>query len=405
MTNTDMSRRHEGNRYEAFFKYASVGIVIANEKGEIVAANPFALDQFEYLEAELLGQPIDFLIPQRYHQQHAGHHKVYMRNPVNRPMGVGKMLSAVKKSGIEFPVEVSLGNYSDGNDRYVIAFINDISLRRMAQEQLEKMNDELEATVEQRTRELTATMHQLEKSKEDLAASLVKEKELSELKSRFVSMASHEFRTPLSTVLSSAYLVEKYKETQDQPKREKHLHRIITSVNMLTDILNDFLSVGKMEEGKLQARMTDFNLPDLMDALVQEMQVNAKKGQTIEYGHNGTSMVYLDMSLLRHIVMNLISNAIKFSPENVPISVSTQVAADSVQVQVKDRGIGISKDDQAHLMERFFRGTNATNIQGTGLGLHIVSKYAELMGGTVSCHSELEVGTTFTVHFKVKGRV
>lgn len=405
MTNTDMSRLHEGNRYEAFFKYASVGIVIVNEKGEIVAANPFALDQFEYSEAELLGQPIAFLIPQRYHQQHAGHHKTYMNKPVNRPMGAGKILSAIKKSGIEFPVEVSLGNYSEGNDRYVIAFINDISLRRMAQEQLEKMNDELEATVEQRTGELTAAMHQLEKSKEDLAASLVKEKELSELKSRFVSMASHEFRTPLSTVLSSAYLVEKYKETQDQPKREKHLHRIISSVNMLTDILNDFLSVGKMEEGKLQARMTEFALPDLMDTLVQEMQVNAKKGQTIEYGHKGAAMVYLDMSLLRHIVMNLISNAIKFSPENVPIVVSTQVAADSVQVQVKDSGIGISKDDQAHLMERFFRGTNATNIQGTGLGLHIVSKYAELMGGTVSCHSELEVGTTFTVHFKVKGRV
>lgn len=405
MTNTDMSRRHEGNRYEAFFKYASVGIVIVNEKGEIIAANPFALDQFEYLESELLGQPIDFLIPQRFHQQHAGHHKAYMHNPVNRPMGAGKMLSAIKKSGVEFPVEVSLGNYSNGQDRYVIAFINDISLRRMAQEQLEKLNDDLEATVEQRTQELTAAMHQLEQSKEDLAASLAKEKELSELKSRFVSMASHEFRTPLSTVLSSAYLVEKYKETQDQPKREKHLHRIITSVNMLTDILNDFLSVGKMEEGKLQARMTEFSLPDLMDPLVQEMQVNAKKGQAIEYGHNGPAMVYLDMSLLRHIVMNLISNAIKFSPDNMPIAVSTQVTADSVQVQVKDRGIGISKDDQAHLMERFFRGTNATNIQGTGLGLHIVSKYAELMGGTVRCHSELEVGTTFTVHFKVKGRI
>lgn len=398
-----MSRQHEGNRYEAFFKYASVGIVIVNEKGEIVAANPFAQDLFEYTEAALIGQPIHLLIPQRFHQQHAGHHKTYMRNPINRPMGAGKILSAIKKSGNEFPVEVSLGNYSDGNDRYVIAFINDISLRRMAQEQLEKMNDELEATVEQRTQELTAAMHQLEQSKENLAASLAKEKELSELKSRFVSMASHEFRTPLSTVLSSAYLVEKYKETQDQPKREKHLHRIITSVNMLTDILNDFLSVGKMEEGKLQARMTEFSLPELMDTLVQEMQVNAKKGQFIEYGHTGPAMVYLDMSLLRHIVMNLISNAIKFSPDSVPIAVTTQVAQHSVEVQVKDRGIGISKDDQAHLMERFFRGTNATNIQGTGLGLHIVSKYAELMGGTVNCHSELEVGTTFTVHFKTKG--
>ncbi len=399
MTQMDKMGQQNINRYEAFFNYASLGIVIVNQESAIISANPFALELFGYVQEEVLQQSIHLLIPQRYHHQHAQHHSNYMRQPVNRPMGVGQTLFAVKKNGVEFPVEVSLGNYNDGGEQYVIAFINDISLRRKAQVQLEKMNDELEFTVEKRTQELQAAMRQLERSKEDLAALLAKEKELSELKSRFVSMASHEFRTPLSTVLSSAYLVEKYKETEDQPKREKHLQRIISSVNMLTDILNDFLSVAKMEEGKMQARLTDFKLPEMLDVLLQEMRVHTKKGQTIVFAHTGQEMVHLDMSLLRHIAMNLISNAIKFSGEETVISVDTTVDSTAVCLQVTDQGIGISQEDQRHLMERFFRGSNAANIQGTGLGLHIVAKYAELMSGTVICTSELEKGTAFTVTF------
>jgi PAS domain S-box-containing protein len=403
MTDSKISRQHEGNRFEAFFNYASMGIVVVNEKSHIISVNPFALQLFGYTEAEMVEQPISILIPPRYHHAHHGYHSRYMASPANRPMGMGRDLFAIRKDGTEFPVEISLGNYTSGGNQYVISFINDISLRKQAQHELERLNDELETTVEQRTQELMATMRQLQQSKEDLAILLAKEKELSELKSRFVSMASHEFRTPLSTVLSSAYLVEKYKETQDQPKREKHLQRIISSVNMLTDILNDFLSVGKIEEGKIQVRMADLELPALMGQLVQEMQVNTRKDQRIEYVHQGQPKAYLDPSLLKHIAMNLISNASKFSPEGASIEVGTYADSEGAHLQVKDHGIGISPDDQVHLMERFFRGANAVNIQGTGLGLHIVAKYAELMGGTIHCESELEKGTTFKVIFRSRG--
>ena len=150
----------------------------------------------------------------------------------------------------------------------MIAFITNISVRKKGEKKLKKLNDELEVTVERRTKEITNAMHQLEISKEVLSKTLEKEKELGELKSRFVSMASHEFRTPLSTVLSSAYLIEKYTTTEDQPKREKHLQRIISSVRMLTDILNDFLSVGKIEEGKIQVRLTEFNIRELVNKIV-----------------------------------------------------------------------------------------------------------------------------------------
>jgi signal transduction histidine kinase len=215
-------------------------------------------------------------------------------------------------------------------------------------------------------------------------------------------MASHEYRTPLSTVLSSAYLLSKYHTTDDQPKRDKHIQRVISSVNTLNDILNDFLSVGRIEEGRIQMRYSEFNLPQFIKELTSEMQPIFKKGQYVSYMHTGTEMIYLDTTMLKHIVLNLVSNAIKFSPENKAIEISTINNDNNIlTLSVKDNGMGISKEDQEHLFERFFRGANVTNIQGTGLGLHIVAKYAELMNGTIAAKSELGEGTEFTINFKL----
>ncbi len=402
MSLTTQKSFNESNRFEALFNHASMGIVVVNSKSLIQSVNPFALKLFGYTIEEVIGKPIEVLIPQRYHQKHVHHRDDYTHNPKSRPMGVGMDLFAIKNDGTEFPVEVSLGNYQNNDDKNVIAFISDISIRKKALDEVEKLNDELEATVEQRTSDLTETMHQLELSKDELSKSLEKEKELSELKSRFVSMASHEFRTPLSTVLSSSYLIEKYITTEDQPKREKHLQRIVSSVNMLTDILNDFLSVGKIEEGKIQVRFTEFNLEEVIIAIAGEIKNNLKKNQKIKYHHEGDTIVLMDASLLKHIIMNLVSNASKFSDEGSPVEIKTTVTKTQVTLSVKDNGMGISKEDQKHLMERFFRGTNAGNIQGTGLGLHLVSKYAELMNGVVECKSELEKGTEFIITFSKK---
>lgn len=390
------------NSFEALFKHATMGIVVVNEDGTIQSVNPFALKLFGYAAEEITGRSIELLIPQRYHDRHSSHRNGYIHNPKSRPMGLGLDLFAVKKDGGEFPVEVSLGNYEQDGQKKVIAFISDISVRKKAETDIEKLNNELEETVEQRTQELTKTMHELEFSKEELSRSLEKEKELGELKSRFVSMASHEFRTPLSTVLSSIYLIKQYTAAEDQPKRDKHIERIISSVNMLTDILNDFLSVGKIEEGKIQVRFTEFNICDQVKAITGEIKNNLKKQQQIQYRHTGKPEVFLDASLLKHIVMNLVSNASKFSPEASQIEIKTTSHDDMVVLSVKDQGMGISPEDQQHLMERFFRGANAGNIQGTGLGLHIVSKYAELMNGRVVCNSELGKGTEFLITFDIK---
>lgn len=381
----------------AFIDYASIGIVIGNMHGQIVRINPFALQLFGYKEHEVMGREIEILIPMRFHDKHAGHRTRFVNRPQNRPMGTGMDLYAVRKGGQEFPVEVSLGTYTMEEEKFVIAFVSDITIRKNAELEIKTLNDELENKVVERTRQLTDVLRQLEESESELKKMLEKEKEVGELKSRFVSMASHEFRTPLSTILSSAYLVEKYNTTEAQPKRVKHIERIISSVTMLTDILNDFLSVGKIEEGKIVVRPSTFNLQDVVHQIIGDISNLLKPGQLLDYSHTGPEKVTSDASLLKHVMINLIANAVKFSPEMTKIKVSTETVADHFIIEVRDHGIGIAQDDLQHLFERFYRGSNAVHIQGTGLGLHIVARYIELLDGSIQCESELGKGTLFTV--------
>lgn len=267
---------------------------------------------------------------------------------------------------------------------------------------LKRVNSELEERIKKRTLLLGEALENLKKSNEKLEGSLKYEKELNELKSRFVSMASHEFRTPLATILSSLSLISKYKEVDDKDKENKHIIRIKSAVIHLTDLVNDVLSVSKLEEGGVMVSKEKFPINDLVFDFVNEMQGIAKKDQKIEYNHSGHNEVILDKKMLRHILLNLVSNAVKFSGENSIVNVKTEVNESNFTLEVKDTGIGISEEDQKHLFQRFFRGSNATAIQGTGLGLNILAKYVELMEGKVDFESRLGHGSTFTVKFPLK---
>ncbi|HEY6160617.1 MAG TPA: PAS domain-containing sensor histidine kinase [Bacteroidia bacterium] len=389
---------------EALFEFATEGILVSDDKGVIIKTNPATERMFGYGRGELLGKKVEVLVPYRHAPKHEQYRDKYNQNPHARSMGATLELYAKRKDGSEFPVEISLSPFKATDGHFVIAFIIDITIRKKAEDavlrqkaELEKLNADLEKRVKERTLVLEEAISELNQTKEDLNEALQKEKELNDLKSRFVSMASHEFRTPLATILSSLSLVRQYGEQNDKEKQVKHINRIKTSVNSLTDILNDMLSISKLEEGKITATIETFDIQELANEVLQEMQAIAKTGQTLDYVHKGSSQVTSDKKILKHILFNLCSNAIKFSPENSPIRFSTSVADGWITIKIRDEGMGISKEDQEHLFERFFRAQNATNVQGTGLGLNIVARYIELLDGTIDLESELEKGTTFTI--------
>ncbi|WP_207492408.1 PAS domain-containing sensor histidine kinase [Aridibaculum aurantiacum] len=402
-------------QFEALFNHATIGIIITGTDGRIINFNRYAEQQFGYTKEELTGQLVEVLIPRKYHHKHVHYRDSFNAHPEPRAMGAGRDLHGLNKDGKEFPVEVSLSHYSIDGDNYTIAFIVDITVRKehesvvmdqkaeleQTADKIIKLNSQLEEKVEDRTKMLREILAELEKSKDELSEALENEKELSELKSRFVTMASHEFRTPLSTILSSAYLLQKYIEADGNKKAEKHIQRIKNAVAGMKSILEDFLSLGKLEEGLIQTHLELMPYDAFLDEIqnvIQEMQALLKVGQKIALHHNGEKDVYIDKNFLRNILLNLISNAIKFSPDDAVVDVSFELNDEELIIKVSDKGIGISEEDQEHLFERFFRAKNASNIQGTGLGLHIVSKYLELMQGRIELQSKLNEGTTFIVH-------
>lgn len=392
------------DRFSVLFKYASESILVVNQKGKIVLANPACEKLFGFSEEELMNQPIELLIPKRYSHQHIKDRENYHQNPHARAMGIGIDLYGVGKNGDEFPVEVSLSPFENDEGKFVIAFIIDITVRKRNElilkkqkVELEYLTNELEKRVKDRTLILEEALHELEKSQEELSAALEKEKELNELKTRFVSMASHEFRTPLATILSSLSLAKKYGEKNDKENQLRHITRIKTSVTHMTDILNDMLSLTKLEEGKIATVLEEIQLDDFISNTIQELQAVAKQGQIIQYNHQGYCSVILDGKILKNILFNLLSNAIKFSPEDASIEVHSVVGEKEIELTVQDHGIGIPEEDQEHLFERFYRAVNATNIQGTGLGLNIVAKYVELLNGNIDFDSKLNFGTTFII--------
>lgn len=257
------------------------------------------------------------------------------------------------------------------------------------------LNAALEQKVADRTHDLETTLLRLEQQQE-LAKALAAERELGELKSRFVSMASHEFRTPLTAVLISAMLIKKYTTTEQQNKRAHHLQRLRRSVQHLMDILEEFLSVDKLTEGQVQVHPVRVPLDELVHEAVDEVQGIGKPGQRIEQHLQVTGPLWLDGSLLHKVLVNLLTNALKYSGEHQAVLLTVTQQAGSLTVQVQDQGIGMSREDQTHFFQRFFRARNATNIPGTGLGLHIVASYLTLLGGTIEWQSELNVGTTIT---------
>jgi PAS domain S-box-containing protein len=384
----------------AIIQNAIDGIITIDERGKIESINPSACKLFEYTPEEVIGKNVSILMPPPDKAQHDEYLARYQRTGHAHILGIGREVMGLKKDGSIFPFRLGISEVQYSGRKIYTGFIHDLSREKEAETQLKEYAVHLEELVQERTQSLNDTVKALQTAKEEVSLSLEKEKELGLLKSRFVSIASHEFRTPLTSVQLSASLIEKYAEQFNSPNIVKHVGKIKSAVGNLTSILNDFLSLEKLESGMQQPNYNDFDLVQFAEVITEEMQVLAKQNQNIIYQHTGTkSMVQLDQNLLRNCIVNLVNNAIKYSGENTFIGFTTEINKTDCVITVSDNGIGIPEADQKHLFEAFFRAHNTGTIPGTGLGLNIVARYTSLMNGKIDFKSDVNQGTLFTITF------
>lgn len=495
--------------FKTLFENATLGMLVVDANGFIHQANPCIAAKFGFHAEELIGKPVEVLLPEAFRSAHENHRLKYFASPNPRPMGVGLKLFGRKKTGEDFPVEISLAHFQNERKSFAIAFVTDISQRTeveekmrsseakyrqlfdglnecihilelvkdsngnvtdsrfvlvnqttadllgMKKEQLEgrlrsevlgKMDDEsvrlshlamqtgerinYEKFYPQLNRWLAGSFYspdrkqvvafvhdithlkkmeeQLRKLNEglelkiaehtlELEHSLARERELNKMKSGFVALASHEFRTPLTTIQSSMSLIEAYSADENKEKRSKHIAKVKSMVKNMVDIINDFLSLDKLEEGKTDLLKQTFSLNNLCYELKDQLSGILKAGQQLRVAADAHIEINSDRKILRNVLVNLLSNAIKYSPENKPIYLSAIRNGREICLTVRDEGIGIPSNEQTNLFSNFFRGSNVGSAEGTGLGLYIVKKYVDMLGGKINFQSESGKGSMFQV--------
>ncbi|MCO6476833.1 MAG: PAS domain S-box protein [Phaeodactylibacter sp.] len=428
----DVTEQEKANRelrqsqktLEAVINTAVDGIILINEQGIMQMANQAASELFGYAKEEMKGQNVNMLMPAPHAKQHDGYISNYLSTGIGKIIGVGREVEGLRKDGSRFPFKLGVSRVELEGKVLFAGVIHDLTEQKRAEARILHLNKELEQKVEERTEKLTEVVNKLLQSniklereikerkaaeaalrqnQEELRRSLEKEKELSELKSRFVSMASHEFRTPLTTIASSSELLSLYTKSEQQEKRDKHLRRIKSAVTNLTGILGDFLSLSKLEEGKIQINPVYFTLEELGREVVEEMHSLLRPGQKIKADFpDGKPEIFLDKKILKNIFINLLSNAIKYSGDGSAVYFGLKQEGQHIGATIRDEGIGIPEEDQKHLFTRFFRAANSVNIQGTGLGLNIVKRYIDLLGGKIWFESREGEGTSFFVELDWK---
>lgn len=407
------------DQFKAIFESAVDAIVIIDKKGIIQIVNPATATLFGYEVRAMEGQNVKMLMGPSHNAKHDDYIQRYGATQIPKIIGIGREETAIHKDGHLFPIMLSVSEISLNEQTFFVGLIHDLTQQKEIEHAIQTLNEELEDKVVKRTEELSKVVNKLLstnkqlkieiterkkieealiESQKELKTALEKEKELNELKSRFVSMASHEFRTPLSTVLSSASLIGKYTTGEQQDKRQKHIDRIKSMVNNLTSILNDFLSLSKLEEGRINVLAEAFMFNAFCKLVFEDVWPLLKNGQKLDHQALVVDQeVYLDKQLIKNILFNLISNAIKYSPVDSIIQCHTRYENGFILIDIIDQGMGIPTADQKHLFTRFFRASNAINIQGTGLGLNIVRNYIELLNGSIHFESEQGKGTQFHI--------
>ncbi len=398
------------NIFKIALDLSKEGIFIVNSESKILFANKSVHKIFGYKEYDLVGSTINTVLPPSIRTKHETYFKKYIKNPsLLGPEHIREVYGITKK-GTEVSVEVRLNNFKYEEQRYVYVIITDISKYRKSEKNLKKSNVQLQEKVKDHSEELKRLITELQssnnelkreideknKTKQELDEALAAERELNHLKSLFLSLASHEFRTPLSGIQTSVDLISKYLKEENESVN-KHLIIIKRMIKQLVKVLDDFLSMDKIDNNEVKYVYTEFSIDSLITVIIKECSNLIKKGQQVHFKpHRNPKKVIQDKRIFRAAIKNLLFNAVKYSPEGSNIYINVRVGK-YIYVQVKDEGIGIPENEISKIGERFYRASNAMDIKGTGLGIHIIKHNIESLGGSLTFESKLNEGTTFSI--------
>lgn len=416
-----------GNFLSSVLETAIDAIIIINAKGTILLLNESAAKIFGYEKSELLLMNVNVLTPEPHNRQHDQYINNHIQTGINKIIGIGREVVGVKKDGTQFPVRLAVSKFIVEEEIYFTGVIHDLTAQKEVEQKLIYVNKNLENLVDSRTGQLRESINQLSSNnlaleteinerieiekklklrEKELLNALEKERDLNLLKSRFVSIASHEFRTPLANILSSINLIEHYDSVETRDKKLYHLAKIKNNIHYLNGILNEFLTLTRIEEGKFNIKLESIDLIHLVQEITEEFNLLKKPEQTIRmnYETSPTYQILTDQNCVRHIINNLIANAVKYSGDSSKIDINIRDTELHTEISVADDGIGIPESEQKFIFDIFYRGSNVLNIQGTGLGLNIVTKYLDVLQGSISFKSKEKEGTQFTIKLPKHGR-
>lgn len=416
-----------GNFLSSVLETAIDAILIINAQGTILLLNESAAKIFGYEKSELLLKNVNVLTPEPHYSQHDQYIKNHIQTGINKIIGIGREVVGVKKNGTQFPVRLAVSKFIVEEEIYFTGVIHDLTAQKEVEQKLIYVNKNLENLVDSRTGQLRESINQLSSNnlaleteinerieiekklklrEKELLNALEKERDLNLLKSRFVSIASHEFRTPLANILSSINLIEHYDSAETRAKKINHLAKIKNNIHYLNGILNEFLTLTRIEEGKFNIKLESIYLIHLVQEITEEFNLLKKPEQTIRMNYETSPeyQILTDQNCVRHIINNLIANAVKYSGDSSKIEINIRDTDLHTEISVADDGIGIPESEQKFIFDIFYRGSNVLNIQGTGLGLNIVKKYLDVLQGSISFKSKENEGTQFTIKLPKHGR-
>jgi PAS domain S-box-containing protein len=381
---TEEKVRSSEERFRGLMESAPDAMVIVGAQGRIVLVNRQTEQMFGYDRGELLGQPVEVLIPEKFRSRHAAHRTGYIEDPKVRPMGAGLELFGVRSDGTEFPLEISLSPLETDEGRLVSAAIRDITERKRA--------ESIVLGALKRERELTESLRELDRIKSD-----------------FVATVSHELRTPLTNIIGTIEMLAEGDYGELSPQQRRTVDVLDRNSHRLLDLIKDLLDLNHIESGGLGLQRSVTDLADLLERVEsQVVSIAANKRIALRFEAAGElGSVAIDSHQVERALLNLVTNAIKFTPAEGWVSVRAERTGDHMQFVVADNGIGIPEHEQQHLFTRFFRSSVATEnaIPGTGLGLVIVKHIVEGHGGTISVESAVGQGTTVTVSLPLEPAV